>query len=257
MVNDEIFLEKYVEASKLIFSSLINDLVAIKDSEFRYLTLTYKMVEFMRQDSADKILGKTASEIDNYLDSERVEKYKRQNLEILRTKTNRAYLEIEPVYDGKAGIYIVHKTPIINPTTNNSVGIRVQITNMYWPNTIKSLFRIHSTKGLLLSSETKGDTWKEYPLNEMQHAVLFLCLNNYSYSQIALLLSSFGHKISNNRVNDYLEQLKLIFHVRNKTHLIEKALGLNFHTYLPTLLFNRLTSIDISSDVASIIFPEN
>ena len=76
--------------------------------------------------------------------------------------------------------------------------------------------------------------------------VLFLCLNNYSYSEIALLLNEFGYTITPVRVNDYLEQLKLIFHVRNKTQLIEKAISLNLHCYLPNRLFTKEISIEIT-----------
>ena len=79
--------------------------------------------------------------------------------------------------------------------------------------------------------------------------VLFLCLNNYSYSEIALLLNEFGYKITPVRVNDYLEQLKLIFNVRNKQLLIEKAIGLNFHVCLPEGLFNKLCSLEIKDYV--------
>ena len=83
--------------------------------------------------------------------------------------------------------------------------------------------------------------------------VLFLCLNNYSYSEIALLLNEFGYTITPVRVNDYLEQLKLIFHVRNKSQLIEKAIGLKFHLFLPEGLFNKISSIEISEEKATII----
>jgi hypothetical protein len=83
--------------------------------------------------------------------------------------------------------------------------------------------------------------------------VLFMALNNYSYSEIALLLSEFGHQITPVRVNDYLEQLKFIFHVGNKNQLIEKAIGLNFHTYLPAGLFNKTTYIEINDAEAKMI----
>lgn len=86
--------------------------------------------------------------------------------------------------------------------------------------------------------------------------VLFLALNNYSYSEIALLLSGFGHQITPIRVNDYLEQLKFIFHVRNKNQLIEKAIGLNFHTFFPIGLFSKLGSIEVSDDEADIVHSE-
>ena len=138
------------------------------------------------------------------------------------------------------------------------VGIRGQITNLVLPHVVKTLFKMHGAKGLLLGHKNGTiNPLREYPLSNIQHMVLFLALNNYSYSEIAVLLSEFGHQVTPIRVNDYLEQLKLIFHVRNKTQLIEKAIGLNFHTYLPDGLFNKLSSIEISDEEAEIINSNN
>ena len=61
------------------------------------------------------------------------------------------------------------------------------------------------------------------------------------------------HDITSIRVNDYLEQLKLIFHVRTKAQLIEKAIGLNFHVLMPCELFKEVSSIDIKYDITEII----
>ncbi len=254
-MNDKEFMQEYVKAAKLIFSSLSQDLVSIKDADLKFLTMTHKMLDFMGVKSADEVIGKTLKDFQQSCGEEIIEKFTKQDLEVVATKKNKIYLEIAPVYNREAKIYKVYKTPIINPDTNNCLGVRVQISNMYWPNVIKSLFRIHGTKGLLLGHSNKADSWRDYPLNEMQHTVLFLCLNNYSYSEIALLMNSFGQDVTPVRVNDYLEQLKLIFHVRTKAQLIEKALGLNFHTYLPIGLFDKLASIDISNEVATIISP--
>ena len=62
------------------------------------------------------------------------------------------------------------------------------------------------------------------------------------------LLDESGYKINAARVNEYLEQLKFIFHVRSKNELAEKAIGLNLHTYLPDGLFNKTSSIEITND---------
>ncbi len=97
------------------------------------------------------------------------------------------------------------------------MGIRGQISKLIWPHPVKTLLAMHEIKGLLIGHKNNNQNpLKSYTLNNMQHMVLFLCLNNYSYSAIALLLNEFGYKITPVRVNDYLEQLKLIFNVRNK-----------------------------------------
>ena len=42
----------------------------------------------------------------------------------------------------------------------------------------------------------------KYKLTQRQHMVLFLYLQKYSYSEIASILATLGHKISAGRVND-------------------------------------------------------
>ncbi len=119
---------------------------------------------------------------------------------------------------------------------------------------VKTLFKIHKIRDLLMAyTDSKVEILKEYPLNRVQQMVLFLAMNNYSYSEISDLLTKFGYRITPFRINDYLEQLKLIFHVRNKTQLIEKTIGLNFNTLLPEGLFNKLSSVEITDEEAKII----
>ncbi|MCE3268865.1 MAG: hypothetical protein K0R49_1117, partial [Burkholderiales bacterium] len=184
---------------------------------------------------------------------ELAKKSSEQDLAMQRHKQPKTYLEVLNCKE-KIDIFLCYKTPVINPDTGNFVGIRGQLTKLLLPNVVKVLFKIHGVKGLLMGHKGgKDDPLNDYPLNNMQRMVLFMALNNYSYSEIALLLSEFGHQITPVRVNDYLEQLKFIFHVSNKTQLIEKAIGLNLHTYLPVELFNKTTSIEINDAEAQIV----
>jgi len=254
---DQEFLKEYVKAVSLVFSVSINEAVNIQDTNFKFLALTSKMLALLKIDSAEKIIGRCYEEITDLLplDAKLIDEFKKQNLEVVNMKKDKVYLEVIPL-NGETKIYIAYKTPIINPETGNCLGIRSQINRMYWPNVLKVLFKMHGTKGLLLSkNSSKKSPLKAYPLSEMQHMVLYLCLGNYSYSEIALFINEFGRDITPVGVNGYLEQLKLIFHVKTKGQLVEKAIGLNFHTFLPNGLFNRISSIDITDESAEIISP--
>ena len=66
-------------------------------------------------------------------------------------------------------------------------------------------------------------------------------------------MNEFGNSITPVQVNERLENLKLIFHVRTKAQLIEKAIGLDFHVILPSDLFNNIETIDISNALATIV----
>ena len=255
-MNDQQYFEKYLDSFHTVFSDSTKDLAYIKDIDFKYQMMTKGMLNMFNVSQIDEIKGLTSCEIAKFLnlpDRAITNVFHEQDANIKETLTRGTYLEFVPYATRATKIMVVYKTPIINPTTNNFVGIRGQITKLLWPNVIKTLFKMHGAKGLLLDHKNTRDVLKEYPLTNMQHMVLFLCLNNYSYSEIALFMSEFGHEITPIRVNDYLEQLKLIFHVRTKTQLVEKAIGLNFHVILPGDLFNKMGSIEISKETADII----
>lgn len=254
-MNDKEYFQHYKDSFSTVFSSHTEDLTYIKDDNFTYQAMTQKMLNLFGVDALNEVIGRSTEDLLESFDKNgdfKKDHFAKQDNKIKEAKKRGVFLNVM-LHNGVPKIFILHKTPIINPTTGNCVGIRGQIQNLLWPNMIKTLFKIHGNKGLLLNKDVKHNPFHDYPLTNMQHMVLFFCLSNYSYSEIALFMSEFGHNITPIRVNDYLEQLKLIFHVRTKNQLIEKAIGLNFHVCLPGDLFNRLSSIEISNETASII----
>lgn len=248
------YFDDYKKSFENIFSSNPSDAAYLLDSDLKYQAMTQAMLSIIGVDLIEDIIGKTPAEVAIKFNSvetpKHTEIFSKQWEALKKTRQTGLFLEILP-YKGVYQAHIAAKTPFVNPDTNNFLGVRVQINNLVWPHAIKTLLKLHGSKGLLLTSAIKRSR-SDYNLNEMQHMVLFLCLNNYSYSEIALLLNEFGHSVSPIRVNDYLEQLKLIFHVRSKTQLIEKAIGLNFHLCLPRCLFSICNSLEFSHELAII-----
>ncbi|MFN8770961.1 MAG: helix-turn-helix transcriptional regulator [Neisseriaceae bacterium] len=254
-MDDQQFFLQYKNACETMFVSHTEDCMYLKDNDLKIQSMSTGMLKLIGESSLDNVLNQTISEIiakKNVLYSKLMGKLQKQDLQVIKNRKRGIYLEIIP-NAGSLKIVVINKTPIINPDTDNVLGIHGQIGTLIWPSLIKTLFRMNGTKGLLLNQKCKTDPLIDYPLTNIQHIVLFLCINNYSYSEIALLMSEFGNPITSIRVNDYLEQLKLIFHVRTKAQLIEKAIGLNFHTLLPYNLFNNFSTIEISDDLATII----
>ncbi len=258
-MNDEDYFNHYQACFTTIYESDPQnnmDMVYLTDANFRYQGMSKGMLRLLGAESLNEVFNKTCTEVAHEMqigNAVGIKNFDKQHSLIKKNRKKGVYLEILP-YQGTKRIFTVYKAPIINPQTDNFVGLRGCLTNLLWPNVLKMLFKMHGTKGLLLGHKNGYQSpIKEYPLTNIQHMVLYLCLNNYSYSEIALLMNEFGHSITPIRVNDYLEQLKLIFHVRNKTQLIEKALGLSFHVFLPIGLFNKLSSIEISNEASIII----
>lgn len=246
---DNEYFQEYCASSDLAFSHTF-DLFYIKDLDLRYCCISAGLMGFIGIPEKSEVLGKTCDEFIELVDSATLRELNverdRQDRLILSKLNPKSYLEIIP--DMKyMYAFVVTKTPIINPETNNCVGVRCQFTSMYSLNIIKILFKIHNITGLLINQKKLAkNSFNDYQLNSMQHMVLYLCVHKFSYSEIAAILSSIGHKISPNKVNEYIEQLKLIFRSSSKTQLIEKAIGLDFHVFLPKDLL-RPCSIDITA----------
>lgn len=250
-MEDKKYFINYKKNFEAIFLES-DELVYLKNSEFKYQAITHNMLKLMGLTSEKQVINFTNDKLQlSGTLSELVPQFNKQDEQIKKSRKRDIFLDILP-HPEDMQLYVVYKTPIFNPHTDNFVGIRVQLTPLILPHMLKLLFKVHGTKGLLLTQESNINVFKEYQLTPMQHIVLFLCLNNHSYTEISLLMSEFVQNVSPTQVNSYLEELKLIFHVRTKTQLIEKAIGLNFHSYLPYKLF-KLNSISLNNEVASLV----
>lgn len=248
-MSDKKYLIDYCKSCSLTFSHS-NDMIYVKDASLRICTISDSLIEFIGITDKKLIIGKNIDELSELIDCSKMKdlntERNRQDKLIINKLNPRNYLEIIPCVNSMYA-FIVSKTPIINPVTNNCVGIRCQFSNLFSLHTIKILFRVHNIAGLLMNQKKlPKNNFDEYQLNSMQHMVLYLCIHKFSYSEIAAIMSSIGHKISPNKVNEYIEQLKLIFRSSSKTQLIEKAIGLDFHVFLPKDIV-KPCSIDITS----------
>lgn len=248
---DEKYFDDYSKSFWSIFA-YSKDIVYLKDSNLRFQVISREFMQLMGVADHTEVLGKNSQELHDLPGLLQFgQQFTEQDLAVKDSRKNLIFLDVIN-YNGEIRTMIVCKTPIYSPHTNNFVGLRGHIGHLISPNIIKTLLTLHKIKGLLVNHNNHKKEFHKYQLNEMQHMVLYLCINNYSYSEIAMLLSAFGFNITPTRVNDYIDQLKIIFRVSTKTQLTEKALGLDLHTYLPAGLL-KLGSLDISEQSLCVI----
>ena len=210
-MDDQEYFKQYQHFFAGVFSGDKGERVFLKDAEFRYQFMSDNMLKLLGVASLTEVLDLTAVELApkiGWVNADIAQTFSQQDQKLKKNQIAATFLEILPHAPGPS-IFVVYKVPLFNPASGNFVGMRGQVVNMIWPHAVKTLFRIHGGKGLLLSHKNDDDeAWQDYSLSSMQHMVLFLCLQNYSYSEIAVLMSEFGYDINPVRVNDYLEQLK-------------------------------------------------
>lgn len=240
--SDKEFFDNFVASSRTVFD-YIGDNIHIKDHEFKYryaspgyLTFFNNIYSFEKQE--EDILGQTLSEaIDNFgLPQKNLyDDLAKQEEELKSTRKNTRLLQATPNHPQ---VYIVYKRPIINPASDNFVGLMTHFSTLTMPNILKTLLKVNRKSSYLISNDSNYDSL-EYSLTEKQHIVLFLYLHRYSAAEISSILGTLDYKMSNSRINDHLEALKYIFHVKTKDQLIEKALAMDYDLLIPRALLKE------------------
>jgi hypothetical protein len=235
-LSDKEFFDNFSQSCEAMFEYL-DDTVIVKDHEFKFKYASPAYFKLLNQDtplSKGDIIGKDMISMKVRPNEELIKSMAKQDELVKQNRARQRFMHI----DNHKAIYVVFKRPIINPATDNFLGIITNITTLAMPNLMKMLFKIHNTNNYIMSND-RNDNDLEYTLTEKQHIVLFLYLHRYSAAEISSLLGTLDYKMSNSRINDHLEALKFIFRVKTKDQLIEKALAMNYNLLIPRALLKE------------------
>ncbi len=225
ILSDQDFFELYLKSVAIIYSTL-DEVVFIKNANLKFC---YVSPTYLR---GYKEGGNISKEVLLGLDEPKQTKTTfdeailNQDIEIKSNLKPAKFLYID-IYN-KIGI--IHKQAIINPDTNNFVGIFCHVSPLALPSVVDMLYKINGINDISCPITAQSS---KYELTQRQHEVLFLYINRYSASEVAVILSALGKKITVGRINDILQNLKFIFWVNTKEELIKKAISLKYHLLLP------------------------
>ena len=227
-LSDDDFFKLYCSSAMTIYDNGSKEVAYIKDKDFNFKYFSKRYTEYISPNSVaynEVVLNNQTQGESPYVDAT-----KHYNELIKNTRITQNYLYVD-VYKYLA---IFRERAIINPATDNFVGIRGSIRHFMQPNVLNLIYRINNIE-YGIANKKQSDSLK-YELTERQHMVLFFYVNKYSYSETASILTDLGYTISAGRVNDHLENLKYIFGVKSKEQLIEKAISLKYHLFMPRKL---------------------
>jgi len=227
-MTDKEFLQQTIAAFKVIELGLNNLLFAIKDTQslMRYCTQPY--VKLLGMKKLDDVIGDECI-MDTFGKFNRADILK-EDQSVIKTRKRHLTLKIHK-FCGKIQPLTSSKEPIINPATNNVVGIFVVTTKL----TMASF----SQEIIQALDETKSTTpaqRKEYQLTKREKQVIFLFLSHLSSQEIANILSKFnGTKIAKSTIDGiFTEQLFKKFAVVNRVGLRKKLTELGYAQAIPT-----------------------
>lgn len=231
-LSDKDFFELYCQSADIVFNNGDSEVAFIKDVDLRYRYTSSAYLANLHPQGVitlDYIQGKS-SIVKDELQTKVLNDFAKQD-ELVRSTLETYNFIFVSVH---SEITLIRRRPIINPATGNFVGIMGSARPFLIPNLLDLIYKMHGIN-FGLANLTQEQALK-YKLTPRQHLVLFLYINKYSYAEIADIISLVSDKMSKSRVNDHLENLKYIFQVRSKEQLIEKAISLKYHRYVPRQL---------------------
>lgn len=189
----------------LVINCYTNEMALIKNINCEFVAFTDKMRDEF--DLPINILGKPFKNI-NGISNEVSNNIHQQELEIINTKLAQ---ESFYFYKNKQGItnsYIVRKRPLINPNTDNVVGIMVNTEHYSIPNIMRMIFMKHNN---VFTNNHELVTNPEFSFLQKQ-VILCLLIGITGRKEIANTLSQLlSENISEIKVKNTLQQLYRIF----------------------------------------------
>ena len=239
-LSDEEYFKEFIRS----FYYIHDEVSCAKDTSSRYAAISKTMAAKIGLPESF-IIGKTSFEMSSRVSSMTMVYLEQDRLvETSRQKHSFANIHND---DDLQGIYISHKSPIINPATNTVLGTYCNIekyTGNSIINIIKIIASIHDTqkKNLKTSSDKKT---RSLVLTQREEDVLFCVANGLmDRNAIAAFLSKvYARSIGANTVKNMLMSIYgKLYNINSMPLLYEYAIKNNYHLYIPNSLIEELNN---------------
>ncbi len=242
--SDEDFLTTILNAIQFLSIAAPQQMLAIKNRNFEHIFCSNYLLQLMGKSMAE-VFGKRTclSLYDNEIDLEAV--LAQEDQLVIDGRNPKTLLKINKFSIGLVP-YLCIKSPIINPNTNNIVGILFQGFG------IGSVNLDHYLKKSLLSLNNPPDTSNQLPiLSKREKQVIFFFLAHLSSQEIAEALYKIeGKKLSKSTIDSiFNDQLYIKFNVYSRPALYKRLQEMGYEQKIPREL---LSSASIILDVFNI-----
>ena len=230
-LTDEDFLDLVINSFKN-FDEILHGwctLIRAPDLSIKYTSPLYTKV-FQRAESIDNF---------EFIETNPKHLKEQQEIDLNQVIKNRKKVRSFAIseFDGKLQPFSLEKSPIINPSTNNVVGIYCSYRTLSFIS-----MQLQIIRSLEIFECDYTTDISKYKLTTREKEAIFLFLSGLSSKDIAFTLSKIsGREISKSTVDSlFRDQLFLKFEVYNRDALFEKLLRLGFDRYVPSDLLPKV-----------------
>lgn len=232
VVTDQQFLSEYVKSVEVVINNSLGYVGGVVDIDLQPRFISRFNESF----------GITESERNKVLQDHRINIYRRLAISECRVVK---LLAVRSFLDSGAKMLVANLSPIINPATNNTVGILGLIHNLEIFNLSSVIAQYY--KAGELSVPALGDIG----LTEREKQTIFFFLLNLDSKSIAEILSRIENKqISKNSLDQmFNKQLFPKFGVYNRKALYDKLVTLGYNRLMPKNVLNDGILLEITDYV--------
>lgn len=224
-MSDKAFLEKFIQSISLIDKALPQQILIVKDKDGKYIYASEYWTDLIG--IKKEILIGQAVWLPLYDDDQSIKEIiDQEEKDVIENKKIRMALKINR-FRNKITPYLTHKIPIINPETQNTVGIFCYCFGIGKIN-IETVLQ----HALSSSIDTLGE---KISLSRREKQVIYLFMANLSSQEIAKTLSEIENKKVSKSTIDSLfnDQLYIKFSVYSRPELYQKLQTLGFDKLIP------------------------
>lgn len=228
-LNDYDYLNYTISALEILSTAAPDQLIGIKDTESKHVYCSQSFADLVGL-PREKIIGQ--SNCVPYRDELMIEMAIEEDKNIIKTRKGYASLKIINLTDGlKPRVFIKHA--LINPTTNNVVGILFQ--TFEWGITTNFTQQIIQLYNAFDHEERTIADKMAYNLTKRERQVVFFFLARLSSQEIAdTLFKLDGKKIAKSTIDSiFTEQLYKKFNVTNRPALYSKLVEFGYNRLIP------------------------
>lgn len=227
--------EEYLEQKILSIYRFKSDTVCgIKDHDSVYIASSNASAKLLGFCEVKKIVGKKDEDIPCKLARD-AEIFFMQDREIEQTRSTRHYLNTYEYFSGVLPLKC-SKTPIINPATNNVLGVYYEGNQLLINNILQIIFDLHGNRFGYYSSLYLGNNPKQFNLTNREQEVLYcICLGFSTRKAIANLLSYIHNREIrvNTIVDEVFKGLYRKLPCKSTAQLLEFAVANKLYLHIP------------------------